>query len=129
MTAAPDLPELTDSELEVMKALWRRGPRSAREVHDDLAPRLAWAYTTTRTTLDRMVDKGLVRRRSSHGLYVYESALSRPRGLAGLVRRLSRRVLEVEPARVVSLFGESLELTDEELRELEALIAADEEEP
>lgn len=127
MTTAPDLPELTDSELEVMKALWRGGPRSAREVHDDLAARLDWAYTTTRTTLDRMVDKGLVHRRSIHGLYVYEPALSRPRGLAGLVRRLSRRVLEVEPARVVSLFGESLDLSDEEIRELETLIAAEEE--
>lgn len=126
MTTAPDLPELTDSELEVMKALWRGGPRSAREVHDDLAARLDWAYTTTRTTLDRMVDKGLLHRRSHHGLYLYEPALSRPRGLAGLVRRLSRRVLEVEPARVVSLFGESLELTDEEIEEIEALIAEEE---
>lgn len=50
MAAGRELPELTDSELEVKKALWRGGARSAREVHD----------STTRTTLDRMVDKGLV---------------------------------------------------------------------
>lgn len=119
-----DLPELTDSELEVMKALWRSGAQSAREVHGELVRRLGWAYTTTRTMLDRMVEKGLLSRRSEHRLYVYEAALSRPRGLAGLVRRFARRVLEVEPASVVSLFGESLKLTDREIEELKALIAA-----
>ena len=123
MTRRRDLPELTDSELEVMKTLWRAGPQSAREVHDALAERVGWAYTTTRTTLDRMVDKGHVERSSHHGLYVYRPELTRPVGLAGLVRRLAGRVLEVEPSRVVSLFGEGLELGAEEVAELEALVA------
>ncbi len=117
-----DKRELTDTELPLMKALWSAGPQSAREVHEAVADRLGWAYTTTRTTLERMVEKELVSRGSSHGLYLYEAAVSRPVGLAGLVRRLAGRVLEVEPARVVSLFTDSLELSAEEVAELEALI-------
>ena len=85
MTRDRDLPELTDSELEVMKVIWRGGSQSAREIHEALTERVSWAYTTTRTTLERMLGKGLVRRTSYHGLYVYESTLSRPRGLAGFV--------------------------------------------
>ncbi|MCB1055168.1 MAG: BlaI/MecI/CopY family transcriptional regulator [Acidobacteria bacterium] len=115
-------PELTETELEVMKTLWSQGESSAREAHERLAHRLGWAYTTSRTTLDRMVDKGLVERRSSHGLYLYDAAVSRPVGLAGLVQRLAGRVLEVEASRVVSLFTEGLELSAEEVAELEALI-------
>jgi predicted transcriptional regulator len=50
-----DLPQLTPAELEVMKVLWAGDSLSAREIHEQLAERLGWAYSTTRTTVERMV--------------------------------------------------------------------------
>jgi len=106
-----------------MKALWESEGQSAREIHDRLDSSLDWAYSTTRTVLDRMAKKGLVERTSFHGLYLFRPKVSRPRGLASLVRRFAESVLEVPASRVVSLFSESEALTEPERRELLKIIA------
>jgi predicted transcriptional regulator len=126
MVPTHDLPRLTPTELEVMKVLWGVGKLSAREVHEQLAERLRWAYSTTRTTMDRLVAKGLLTKQAFHGLHLYAPAISRAAGLAPLVRDFARQVLESSPAPVVSLVAESSALSAEEIAELRALI--DEEE-
>jgi type II secretion system protein E len=75
------LPELTKTELTVLKVLWGAGELSAREVHEGLADALDWAYSKTRTTLDRMASKGLLSKRSSHGINLYEPLVSKVAGL------------------------------------------------
>ena len=122
MTGVSRLPELTKSELAILKVLWKQGEASAREVHEGLPEALGWAYSTTRTTVERMVAKGLLERRSFHGINVYRAAISRVAGLAGVVRDLAERVFETDYAPVVSLFAESDALTDEELEELSRLL-------
>lgn len=130
---APDpspLPTLTGPELSVMRALWQAGDLGAREVHQRVGEGYGWAYSTTRTTLDRMVKKGLVAKQDSHGLWLYRAAISKARGLAGLVRDFAARVLESAPAPVVSLFAESNVLDPDEIAELHAILAdADEGDP
>jgi len=118
----PSLPELSALELEVMKVLWRSKRLSAREVHERVGEALGWAYSTTRTILDRMAKKGVAAKRPFHGLHLYEPAISRPRGLAARVREFAERVLEIDPAPVVSLFAASGALTDEEVEELSRLL-------
>lgn len=114
--------ELTKSELAVLKVLWREGELSAREVHEGLPDALGWAYSTTRTTVDRMAAKGLLAKRSFHGIYLYRARISRPAGLASVVRDLAERVLETDYAPVVSLFAEANDLSPEEVDELERLL-------
>ena len=116
------LPDLNRSELDVMNVLWDTSPRSAREIHEDLAERLGWAYTTTRTVVDRLVDKGAVEKERLHGIYVYRPAVSKPQGIARLVADFSRRVARVPVTQVVSFFAESEALTRTELRELRQLL-------
>lgn len=116
------LPELSETELMLMKTLWRAGDMSAREIHDSLPEALEWAYTTTRSTLDRMAAKGIVRKKAWHGLYLYSAAISRPEGLAGFIRRFAARVLEKEPSQVVSMFIDGEGLSREEIRRLRALV-------
>lgn len=104
--------------------VWRDGPSSAREIHERLEPRTRWAYSTTRTVVERLVSKGLLLRRSSHGLHVYAAAVSRPAGLAGLVRAFAEQVLELRQVPVAALFAHSDALTPEELAELRGLLEA-----
>ena len=122
-----DLPRLTDAELEVIKVLWSGGKLSAREVHDLVAESQGWAYSTTRTTLERMVRKGLLRRGSFHGLHLYEPVVSRAAGFAHRVREFASQVLEASPVSVVSLFAESGALTDDEIDELLELLGEERE--
>lgn len=120
MARTPRLPELSRTELEVIKPLWKHTAMSARELHDALAN--GWAYTTTRTMLDRLVAKGHVAKKQLHGINVYEVRISRVHALAALVREFARAVLEIEPSRVAPLFLEGETLSEEEVAELEELL-------
>jgi BlaI family transcriptional regulator, penicillinase repressor len=69
---------LSDAEQDVMAVLWEVGPSPVRAVLEALrANGRDWAYTTAKTVLDRLEEKGyLVRDRSSHA-HVYHPTLSR----------------------------------------------------
>ena len=116
------LPQLAPAELDLMKVLWANGSLSAREVHERLSQRTGWAYSTTRTVIERLVRKGLLRKQDSHGLHVYAPAVSRPTGLAQLVRDFAEQVLELRDVPVAALFSESDALTPDELAELRTLL-------
>ena len=114
---------LSETELILLKVLWQSKESSAREIHDQIAEATDWAYTTTRSLLDRMAAKRLIRKTSSHGLYLYSAAISRPQGLAGFIKRFATRLLNVEPGAIVPMFVEGEGLSDAELRELRRLVA------
>jgi BlaI family transcriptional regulator, penicillinase repressor len=116
------LPQLAPAELDLMKVLWAGGPLSAREIHLRLTGRTGWAYSTTRTVIERLVRKGLLRKQDSHGLHVFAPAVSRARGLAQLVRDFAEQVLELREVPVATLFSRSDALTPGELAELRALL-------
>ena len=115
----------SDTELEILKIFWRDGAASAREIQAALPQALDWTASTTRTVLERMRAKGLLVRRSVHGLAVYEVAQAKADILGGVLRRMMR-VLEVEGPLPASAFAGSALLSPEELGELEALLNAEE---
>jgi len=52
---------LTDAEWDVINVLWNEdAPCTAGRVQEALADSRDWAYSTVKTTLDRMVAKGLL---------------------------------------------------------------------
>jgi predicted transcriptional regulator len=116
------LPKLSAAELDLMKILWSSGQSRARDVQTQLNDSYQWAYSTTRTMLERMVRKGYLKRATFHGVILYDPVISRPRGLAHLVRDFSRRVLEADPASVVSLFAGGSALSADEVAELRDLL-------
>jgi BlaI family penicillinase repressor len=114
----------SDTELEILKRFWRAGPMSARELHELAAPELGWALSTTRTVLERMRAKGLLKRASVHGVAVYGPASGKVEVLGPLLRRLVRGVLEVDGALPASAFSGSQLLTEADLAELEQVLNA-----
>lgn len=121
-TTAPN-----ETELELLKLLWREAPLSAREIQDRLPASLGWAASTTRTVLERMRGKGLIERREAHGVAVYAPADSKTRVLGGVLKRLMR-VLEVDGPLPASAFSGSQVLSREDLDELQAILDAEAEE-
>ena len=62
------LPDPTRAEYEILKVLWKFKEASIREVHDQLHDNRNWAYSTTKTTMDRMTKKGLLEKGHYHGV-------------------------------------------------------------
>jgi BlaI family penicillinase repressor len=95
---------------------------SAREAHDAVAPHTGWSYSTTRTTLDRMAAKGLVKTKIVHGMKTYSATHSKVAVIAELVRSLSRDVLGLDGPLPVAAFAGSRHLSKTELEALETLL-------
>lgn len=114
------------TELSVLKQLWPDGRKSAREIHDGLSDETGWSYSTTRTVVTRMEEKGLLKRSEVHGVAVYAPALSRVQVLGAMARELTRQVFDIKGALPASMFADSPHLTKKELAELDAILNADE---
>lgn len=118
------LPTPSNAELELLKALWRQGACSAREVHNGAVAALDWSYSSTRKTLQRMVDKGLVEETVEHGLNMYRARVGKVATLAALSTDFARRVLEIDGALPAQAFADSRLLSEQELQQLDALLRA-----
>ncbi|MEL6790048.1 MAG: BlaI/MecI/CopY family transcriptional regulator [Pseudomonadota bacterium] len=110
------------TELVVLRPLWRDGRLSAREVHDATAAQTGWTYSTTRKTLDRMVDKGLLRTEPVHGMKTFIPTRKKVVTLAGLIRNFSRTVLGTDKPLPMATFVNSPLINESELAELEHLL-------
>lgn len=80
--------KLSDAEWTVMNAVWQGSPASAREVLRRTHGATGWAYTTVKTLLDRLVEKGVlaVEKRGNTGHY--EPLVSRPQARGSALRSL-----------------------------------------
>lgn len=114
------------TELSVLKQLWPDGRKSAREIHDAVSEETGWSYSTTRTVVTRMEEKGLIKRSEVHGVAVYSPALSRVQVLGAMAKELTRQVFDIKGALPASMFADSPHLTKAELAELDAILNADE---
>lgn len=112
----------SDSEMEVLKALWEKAPQSARELHDSLSARTGWAVSTTRTVIERMRLKELLIREEVHGLAVFTPARGKIEVLGESLQHVFRHVFEVSGRLPVSSLTGSALLDADELAELERLL-------
>ena len=117
-----NLPNLSRAEYAILQILWKNDKQTVREVHDLVKNSQGWAYTTTKTMMDRMVKKELMTREEFHGIFLYKPLISRPQGMARMVEFFADRVLEMDTRAVVSMFAGSSAISAKEIKELEGLL-------
>jgi predicted transcriptional regulator len=110
------------TELSLLKVLWKEAPLSAREIHERAAAELAWSFSSTRKTLERMVEKGLVGLGSAHGVQVYSAAVEKVSTLAAFAHDFGTRVMEMDAPLPASMFTGSKLVTGTELAQLEKML-------
>lgn len=82
----------TPAEVDILAALWRLGPATVREVHDELGKECG--YNTTLKQMLLMTEKGLLLRSERFRSHVYEPAAPKDRMQQRIARDLLRRVFE-----------------------------------
>jgi predicted transcriptional regulator len=110
------------TELSLLKALWRQQPLSARELHERVAEELGWSFSSTRKTLERMLEKGMVTQHLRHGVQVYEAVLEKVDTLAAFAHDFGKRVMEIDTPLPVAMFTGSKLVDKQELAKLEQLL-------
>ncbi len=64
-------------ESEIMRVLWARSDASVRDVAEEMLQSRKIAYTTVMTVMQRLVEKGVLKRRLVAGAYRYRPAADR----------------------------------------------------
>lgn len=119
--ATPDhIPSAT--ELILLKALWRQAPLSARELHEQVQDELGWSYSSTRKTLERMLEKGLVAQEAARGVHVYRALSEKVGTLAAFAKDFSQRVMEMDAPLTAAMFTGSRLVNEKELDQLDEML-------
>lgn len=116
--------DLTEAELDVLKALWKLGPASIRDLTDDVYPDGgASYYATVQKLLERLEAKGCVGRRMRDRINVYDAKVDRADLIAHRLRGLAESLGEGSLTPVLTHLVGSADLTPRELEELGALVS------
>jgi BlaI family penicillinase repressor len=114
---------LTRRERQIMDILYRRGRATAAEVLEDLSGDTH--YSTVRTQLRVLEEKGHVRHEEEGLRYVYMASVSRTTARKSALRHVVQTFFDgsAEKAVAALLGGEAARLSEEELRRIADLIA------
>jgi BlaI family penicillinase repressor len=113
---------LGKAEWAVMQALWNRSRGTASELQRDLAEDHGWAYSTVKTMLDRLVEKGYAKTRRVGNVYEYSPKVRRQSAVSRVVDDMVERVLEGAWAPLVSRLISQRRLSSQEIAELRAML-------
>jgi predicted transcriptional regulator len=116
------LSKLPPRERQIVDILYERGPYAVSDICAALPDRLSGS--AVRAMLKRLEDKGYVTRADSERGYLYSPAVSDTLAKKSALSEIVRVFFNGSPASAASaLLGMSDRLKDDELSELEAMIA------
>lgn len=116
-------PNISETELDVLKSLWDDGPGTVREVNDRLGARgRCWAYTTVQTLLNRLCAKGVVASDKRDVAHRYRATVTRDELLAERLNALAGELCEGASAPLVLALVQGKRFSKSELKQFRALI-------
>jgi len=112
----------TDSELEILKVLWKEGPSSVRLVNNILSEHKPIGYTTTLKFMQIMHDKGILERDTSERSHIYKPLVNEQSIKQSMLKRLMKSTFEGSASKLIMQALGNHKMSHEELDEIKALI-------
>ncbi len=116
--------QLSEAEWKVMNVLWRAGSGSARDVLEALHAETGWAYTTVKTMLSRLAEKGALSERTAGGAAVYTPRIRQSATQRAAFRSLVDRAFGGTVGAFVHHLVAQEKLSEKERAELRRLLDA-----
>jgi BlaI family transcriptional regulator, penicillinase repressor len=115
--------ELTEAEWAIMKVVWEHQPCAAGTVQEALVTKKGWAYSTVKTTMDRMVDKGLLKINKVRNLQLFTSQINRTQAAKGEFTKMLSRAFDGALAPMVQFLVENEKLSEKQVKELRDIVS------
>jgi BlaI family penicillinase repressor len=112
----------TDVELKILDVLWRQGPRTVRQVHNELASERDTGYSTTLKMMQVMREKGIITRDDSVRPQIYSSAETKEHTQLCMLDDLAQRAFGGSAASLVMRMISADRVSPGELAEMQELI-------
>ena len=112
--------KIADSELEVMRVLWREGrPLSFAEIRTALEAKTKWSKSTIQTFIGRLRDKGII---SAHSHYVtlYSPNVTQEEYLMGEGQNFIDKLFDGSAKNLVAALCRNGQLDEGDIDELKA---------
>lgn len=114
---------ISQAEFTVMEVLWDESPLAASDVAKRLSEQTDWNVRTVKTLLSRLVAKKALETTQDGRRYLYAPQITRGSYAARATRKLSNRLFGGRAAPLVAHLAQGDGLSDEDIKDLEALIA------
>lgn len=112
-----------EQELALLRHIADRSSVTVGEAAEQFGAGRDLARSTVLTMMERLRRKGLLARRLVDGIYRYQTRSSSADLLKGAVRRFVERNLDGSVSPFLAYLSDAERISDDELRELEALVA------
>lgn len=112
---------LTDHELRLMEALWRRGPSTVADVADSLGPP-PLAYNTVLSTLRTLEQKAYVRHEEAGRAFVYHARVARTDAAKSAVSHVLSRFFGNSPNALAATLLDEVPVSEADRKRIRKLL-------
>lgn len=115
-------PKISEAEWEVMKVLWKKSPRTANDIVEELTGKTHWKRETIRTLINRLVQKKAIAFEKKGRQYHYFPRVTEAEGIKAEAESFVRRIGggSIEP--MLAAFVEDKQLSAEKIARLKQIL-------
>ncbi len=117
-----NIPSISESELEIMKLLWKTSPLSANEITSLLGDKVSWSNQTIKTFINRLLNKQAIRFEKSGRSYLYYPLISYNEYVKKENKFFLEKVYDGALGMLFSKFLEEEKLSDKEIQNLQKIL-------
>lgn len=112
---------ISDAELIIMQTLWEEGALTAKQIIDKI-PNNHWNDKTTRTFINRLVEKGVVSKENGAEGLIFQAILSKEEFYRHSNQSFLKKMYQGSLKNMLLNFIEDEPLTSEEIQEIQEML-------
>ncbi|MEK3889404.1 penicillinase repressor BlaI [Bacillus sp. FSL K6-3431] len=116
------IPNISESEWEIMHVLWNRSPRTANEVISSVQEKTDWKSKTVRTLLDRLTQKKVVGVNKDQRVYTFYPLYSQEECQSAETHSFINRIYGGTLKSMLVQFIQEDSLSEDDIKELRSIL-------
>lgn len=112
----------SESEMQVLTALWDEAPQTASELSARIGEANGWTQATIKTLLARLVQKGAVTAETEGRRFLYRPAVTRAEAMGDESQRFVDRLFGGRVSPLIAHLAEREALSESDISEIEDLL-------
>ena len=116
------LPQISESEFEVMKVIWKYAPISTNEITDKLTQTTKWSPKTIQTLIKRLVTKKVLSYEKQSRVFVYTPLIKEKEYIGQESNSFLKRYYNGDITAMLSAYMEDDKLSKSEIDTLRSLL-------
>jgi len=120
----PELPPLSDAQLEIMQIVWARKQSSVTQVWQDLCSQREVARNTVLTVMDRLVKRGWLTKTADGNAFLYSATVDQKKTMGQVVRKMVETAFSGAADEMIVALLDGRGVSDEEAARINKLIKA-----